>query len=141
MTKRLNFGDLEATLEEFGYVQRRRSNHKIYEHPEGTLMIVLPRMHSRTEVTPMHHKIVEKTIRDDGVVNWDDFNFFLEHGKRREDFIVRGDRLIWTVPGTGREIKVIAASGEEDGTVIIKQQSAFSPCPVDQLRKAETVEH
>ena len=141
MIKRLTFGDLEATLEEFGYVQRKKSNHKIYEHPEGTLMIVLPRTHSKTEVTPMHQKIVEKTIRDDGVVNWDDFNFFLEHGKRREDFIVRGDPLIWTVPGTGREIKVIAASAEEDGMVIIKQQGGFSPCPVDQLRKAETVEH
>ena len=104
-------------------------------------MIVLPKMHSKSDVTPTHRKIVEKTIRDDGVVNWDDFNFFLEHGKRREDFIVKGDHLVWAVPGTGREIKAIAASAEEDGMVIIKQNGAFSPCPVDQLRKAETVEH
>jgi hypothetical protein len=141
MIKRLTFGVLEATLEEFGYGQRMKSNHRIHEHPEGTLMIVLPRMDSKSEVTPTHQKIVEKTIRDDGVVNWDDFNFFLEHGKRKEDFIVKGDPLIWTIPGTGREIKAIAASAEEDGTVIIKQNGAFSPCPVDQLRKAETVEH
>jgi predicted RNA binding protein YcfA (HicA-like mRNA interferase family) len=141
MIKRLTFGDLEATLEEFGYVRRKKSNHKIYEHPEGTLMIVLPTMHSKTEVTPMHKKIVEKTVQDDGVVNWDDFNFFLEHGKRREDFIVKGDHLIWTVPGTGQEIKVVAASREDGGVVIIKQQGAFSPCPVDQLRKQQTVEH
>src|SRR5271163_4812498 len=104
MIKRLVFGDLEATLAEFCYVQRTKSKHKIYEHPEGTLMIVLPRTHSKTEVTPTHQKIVEKTITDDGVVNWDNVHFFLEHGKRREDFIVRGDSLIWTVPDTGREI-------------------------------------
>jgi predicted RNA binding protein YcfA (HicA-like mRNA interferase family) len=141
MIKRLTFGDLEATLEEFGYVQRTKAKHKIYEHPEGTLMIVLPGTHSKAEVAPMHQKIVEKTIRNDGVINWDDFNFFLEHRKRREDFIVRGDHLIWKAPHNGRETKVIAASAEEDGVVIIKQQGAFSPCPVNQLRKAETVEH
>jgi predicted RNA binding protein YcfA (HicA-like mRNA interferase family) len=139
MTKHLTFGDLEAALEEFGYVQRKKSNHQIFEHLEGSLMIVLPKMHSKTEVSPTHHKIVEKTIRDDQVVNWDDFDFYLQNGKRREDFIKRGDRLIWTVPQTGQEIKVVAASGEEDGMVIIKQKGTFSPCPASQLRKEEAV--
>jgi hypothetical protein len=74
-------------------------------------------------------------------VSWDDFSFFLDHGKRREEFIVRGDRLIWTDPLSGRQTKVVAASGEEDGTVIIKQQGAFSPCPVDQLRKEGAMQH
>jgi hypothetical protein len=67
MTKQLTFADLEAALAEFGYVQRMKSKHKVYEHPKGALMIVLPRTHSETEVTAMHQKIVEKTIRDDGV--------------------------------------------------------------------------
>ena len=103
-------------------------------------MIVLPKMHSTSAVSPTHLKIVEKTIRDDQVVNWDDFDFYLQHGKRREDFIKKGDRLIWTVPQTGEEIKAVAASGEEDCMVIIKQKGTFSPCPVSQLRKEEVVE-
>jgi predicted RNA binding protein YcfA (HicA-like mRNA interferase family) len=140
MIKRLTFGDVEAALEQFGYVQRKKSNHQIFEHPKGSLMIVLPKIHSSSEVSPTHLKIVEKTIRDDQVVNWDDFDFYLQHGKRREDFIKRGDRLIWTVPQTGQEIKVVAASGEEDRMVIIKQKDTFSPCPVSQLRKEEVVE-
>jgi hypothetical protein len=92
-------------------------------------------MHSRTDVTPLHQKIVEKTIRDDQVVSWDDFIFFLEHDKRREDFIKKGDRLIWKIPGTLQEIRVSAAADEQDGLVIIKQKGTFSQCPVDQLRK------
>ena len=140
MTKVLTFGDFETALEEFGYVQRRKSNHQVFEHSDGGLMIVFPKMPLNTEITPTHQKIVEKTIRDDQVVSWEDFNFYLEHGRRREDFIKRGDRLIWTVPKTGREQRVVAASGEEDGTVIIKQKGTFAPCPVDQLRKEVAVQ-
>ena len=140
MINRLTFGDVEAALEQFGYVQRANSNYQVFEHPQGSLIIVLPKMHSSSEVSPTHLKIVEKTIRDDQVVNWDDFDFYLQHGKRREDFIKRGDRLIWTVPHTGEETKVVAASGEEDGMVIIKQKGTFSPCPVSQLRKDQIVE-
>ena len=133
-------GDLEATLEEFGYVQRRQANHQVFEHPEGGLTIVLPKMHSKTTISPTHQKIVESTIRDDQVVSWDDFAFYLVHGKRKEDFINKGDRLLWRVPGVQRVVRVVAASTEEDGVVIIKQKSTFSPCPVNQLRREETVE-
>lgn len=140
MTKLPTFGDLEATLEEFGYIQRRQSNRQVFEHPEGGLVIVLPKMHSKTTISAMHQRMVESTVRDDEVVSWDDFQFYLEHGKRREDFIKKGDRLLWRVPGMERIVKVVAASTEEDGVVIIKQKSAFSPCPVSQLRKEEAVE-
>jgi hypothetical protein len=83
---------------------------------------------------------VEKTIRDDEVVEWDDLDFYLEHGKRKEETIKKGDRLIWKNPDTGMEIKVVAAAGEQDGLVIIKQKGAFAPCPVDQLRKDDMVQ-
>lgn len=139
MTKLPSFGDLEATLREFGYGQCDQTDHWVFEHPEGRQVLVLPKLHSKMTISPTHRKMVESTIRDDEVVGWDDFHFFLEHGKRREDFINKGDHLIWKVPGGGGEIDVEAASGEEDGMVIIKQKDTFSPCPASELRKAATV--
>jgi len=140
MTKSLTVGELENALVEFGYEPRSKNNHIVFEHPAGKLMIVLPQLNPKTAVSPLHRKIVEKTIRDDEVVDWDDVDFYLEHGKRKEERIKKGDRLIWKVPGARMEIKVVAAAGEQDGLVIIKQKGAFSPCPVDQLRKDDTVE-
>ncbi len=139
MTKFLTFGELGTALHEFGYEPRLKANHVVFEHPQGKLMIVLPKMHDGTEVSPLHQKIVERTIRDDNVVSWNDVAYYLEHGKRKEDAIKKGDRLIWTEPRSGREFKVVAAAGEQDGLVIIKQGGAFSPCPVDQLRKESLV--
>jgi predicted RNA binding protein YcfA (HicA-like mRNA interferase family) len=140
MIKSLTFQELESALREFGYTQRRKNNHIIFEHPTGRSMIVLPRMSPKTGVSSLHRKIVERTIRDDGVVDWDDVDFYLDHGKRREETIRKGDRLIWTVPGSGKEIKVVAAAGEQDDMVIVKQNGTLSPCPVDQVRKDETLD-
>ena len=69
-----------------------------------------------------------------------DVDFYLEHGKRKEKTIKKGDRLLWKIPGTGREIKVVAAAGEQDDLVIIRQNGSFSPCPVNQLRRDEAPE-
>lgn len=139
MTKPSNFGDVEATLREFGYEQGDWTDHWSFRHPEGHQVLVLPKLHSKAAISMMHRTMVESTIRVDEVVTLDDFQFFLEHGKRREDFINKGDRLIWRVPGGDREIDVVAASGEEDGLVIIKQKDTFSPCPAIQLRKKARV--
>lgn len=135
MTKTLTLQELEAALGEFGYVQRQKSNQLIFEHPHGRSMIVLPRMSPKSSVSPLHRKIVERTIRDDGAVDWDEVDFYMDHGKRREKTIKKGDRLVWTVPGSAQEIKVVAAAGEQDDMVIVKQNGTFSPCPVNQLRK------
>jgi streptogramin lyase len=54
---------------------------------------------------------------------------------RRLILIRKGDRLIWTDPKTGKESKVTAAAGESDGLVVIKQNGALWPCPVDQVRR------
>ncbi len=138
-SKSLTFKELDSALQEFGYERRRKTNHFIFEHPAGKLMIVLPLMTPSSGISSLHHKIVERTIRDDGVVEWDDVNFYLEHGKRKEKTIKKGDRLVWKVPGTGTEIKVVAAAGEQDGMVIIQQNGTLSPCTVDQLRKDDAV--
>jgi hypothetical protein len=102
-------------------------------------MIVLPKMQAGDEVSLLHQKIVEKTIRDDGIVNWTELAYYLEHGKREENAIKKGDRLIWREPRSGREFKVVAAAGEQDGLVIIKQNGSISPCPVGQLRKESLI--
>jgi hypothetical protein len=121
-------------------VRLANASRKILEHPKGSLVIVLPKMHSRSVVSPTHLKIVEKTIRDDQVVNWDEFDFYLRHGTRREDFNKKGDRLIWTLPGTAEETKVVAASGEEDGMVIIKRKGSLLRRATSEFRKEEVVE-
>jgi predicted RNA binding protein YcfA (HicA-like mRNA interferase family) len=139
MTKTLSYQGLESALRAFGYESRKKADHVVLEHPDGRLMIVLPRVDPRSDVSPLHWKIVEKTIRDDAIVEWDDLEFYLEHDKRREDFIKRGDRLLMKTPGNGREIKVSAAADEQDGMVIIEQKGIFSPCPADRLRKEASV--
>jgi len=139
MTKSLTFAELDAALQEFGYERRNKTNHVVFQHPAGRLMIVLPRMAAESGVSSLHHKIVERTVRDDGVVDWGDVAFYIEHGKRKEKTIKKGDRLIWKVPGTGKEVKVVAAAGEQDGMVIVKQNGTFAPCTVDQVRKDEIV--
>jgi predicted RNA binding protein YcfA (HicA-like mRNA interferase family) len=140
MIKSLTFGELESALQEFGYQLREKANHIIFQHPTSKLMIVLPRMTPKAAISSLHQRIVERTIRDDGVVDWDDVDFYMEHGKRKEKTIKKGDRLVWRVPGTGREIKVVAAAGEQDDMVVIKQNGTFSPCPVDQLRKDDAID-
>jgi hypothetical protein len=139
MIKSLTFGELESALQEFGYQLREKANHIIFQHPAGKLMIVLPRMTPESGISLLHHKIVERTIRDDGVIDWNDVDYYMEHGKRKEQTIKKGDRLVWKAPGTGMEIKVVAAAGEQDGMVIVKQNGTLSPCTVDQLRKDDTV--
>jgi len=51
------------------------------------------------------------------------------------NYIRKGDRLIWTDPRSGTEIKVTAAAGESDGLVVVKQNGTLLPCPVDQVRR------
>jgi predicted RNA binding protein YcfA (HicA-like mRNA interferase family) len=140
MTKSVTFGELECALQEFGYERRKKANHVVFQHPNSELMIVLPQTTPKSAVSSLHLRIVERTIRDDGVVDWGDVDFYMEHGKRKEKTIKKGDRLLWKIPGTGREIKVVAAAGEQDDLVIIRQNGSFSPCPVNQLRRDEAPE-
>jgi hypothetical protein len=139
MAKKITFQGLGTSLREFGYESRKKLDHIIFEHPDGKQMIVFPRVDLRSEVTPRHRKIVETTIRNDGIVSWDDVEFFLENEKRREDFIKKGDRLLLRVPGSEEETKVSAAADEQDGMVIIKQKGNLSQCPVDRLRKEANI--
>lgn len=46
--------------------------------------------------------------------------------------IKKGDRLIMSVEGV--EVRVEAASNEEDGLVVVNQRGTFSQCPVANLR-------
>jgi hypothetical protein len=135
-TEKVTFTELNEALAHFGYAAHRAgSRHVVFKHPGGRLDIVLPRLPDGQIVSRLHLQIVEKTLRDESIVDPDEFVYYLKHGKPPGETIRKGDRLIWTVPSTGREVRVVAAAGEMDGLVIIKQNGALSPCPVDQLRK------
>ena len=49
MMRSLTFGELGTALHEFGYEPRLKANHVVFEHPQGKLMIVLPKMHAGIE--------------------------------------------------------------------------------------------
>jgi hypothetical protein len=127
----LSYSRLRAAFLAFGYERRNENGHEVFQHPKGDMVAVFPATDDNAEVRPVHRKVAETTVRDDGLVELMDFRFYLEHGKKREELIQRGDKLIWSA--SGRKVPVVAASTEEDGLVIINQNGAFSPCPVDQL--------
>lgn len=131
--KPLTYDRLQRALVAFGYVRATNGPHAVFQHPEGRLAAVFPLMRPNEIVRPVHRQIAENTVRDDGLVDWDDYQFYLTHGKKHEDLIQKGDRLVWLEGG--QNAPVVAAATEEDGVVIIKQRNgAFTPCPVSQLK-------
>ena len=132
-TPKVAFGQLREALESLGYSAREVDERFVaFVHPDHPLMIVVPDMAAEELVRPIDLLSVRRTLVNDGVIEDEGFDALFR--------IKKGDRLIWTVPGTGQEVTVTAAAGESDGMVIIKQRGgAVSPCPVDQLRKARGV--
>jgi len=129
----LTYRRLRSALAAYGYTGRKVDSHEVFQHALGQLVAVFPMFDDEREVRPVHLTIAESTIRDDGIVDIEDFRFYLAHGKKREDLIQKGDHLVWL--SSGREIPVIAAASEEDGAVVVKQNGSLSACPTNQLRK------
>jgi hypothetical protein len=131
-TKKIRFGQLRKVMLDLGYHIRPVDQHYVaFVRPGRDLFVVLPDVPSEAEVRPIDLLSVHKTLMNEGLIETEQqFTSLFS--------IKRGDRLIWTDPNSGRETEVVAASGEtSDGMVIIKQKgTAFSPCPVDQLRLA-----
>ena len=126
-TKRITYRQLQNVLLRLGYVPAASG---VFRHPQTHLPIILPRMQSRAVLKPIDLLSVQNALANGGIVLKEDFDSLF--------FISRGDRLIWTEPTTGgAEIEVAAASDESDGVVIINQKGVYSPCPVEQLRKAD----
>jgi predicted RNA binding protein YcfA (HicA-like mRNA interferase family) len=135
--KKITNADLDKVLRAFGYEVRKSRAHLIYQHPNGRQTVVLPMARPTDLAYPTHVTIVETALSDDGIASREDFWFYLENGKLPSELISKGDRLIWTIPRTGVKVEVIAAAGEKDGMVVIKQRGTFSPCPVEQLKKVQ----
>jgi hypothetical protein len=130
--KKVRFDQLQKVMLDLGYHARPVDGHHVaFVRPDRDLFVVLPDVQPEAEVRPIDLLSVQRTLMNEGLIETEQqFTSLFS--------IKKGDRLIWTDPNSGRETEVVAASGEtSDGMVIIKQKgTAFSPCPVDQLRLA-----
>jgi hypothetical protein len=130
MNKRITFGQLDEVLRSLGYAPENvLTNEVVYRHPDRHLFILLPREAPEAVAQPFDLYLARKALVDEGVIQENEFDSLFR--------INKGDRLIWTEPRTGRKVKVTAAAGESDGLVVIQQNGALTPCPVEQLRKAD----
>jgi hypothetical protein len=131
-SKGIRFGQLRKVMLDLGYDTKPVDHRYVaFVKPGHELFVVLPNAPPDTEVRPIDLLSVQRTLMNEGLIESDQQFASLFS-------IKKGDHLIWTDPNSGMETEVIAASAETaDGMVIIKQKgSAFSPCPVDQLRVA-----
>lgn len=133
--RKIRFGHLREVMRDLGYdIRPVDQQYVAFVRPDRNLFVVLPDIPSKSEVRPIDLLSVQKTLMNEGLIETEQqFTSLFS--------IKKGDRLIWTDPNSGREMEVVAASGEtSDGVVIIKRKgAAFSPCPVDQLRFAGNV--
>jgi hypothetical protein len=128
-TKKITYRQLQDVLLRLGYAPAESASAGVFRHPKTHLPVILPKMPSRAHLKPIDLLSVQNTLANSGIVAKEDFDSLF--------FLKRGDRLIWTEPSTGAEIEVTAASDESDGWVIINQKGAYSPCPIEQLKKVE----
>ncbi len=129
MDKKVTYSQLRTVLESLGYGREDAGDDRIvFRNPGRHLFIVLPRMPDEQTVRPIDMLRVRKALLNEGVIRRDDeFEPLFR--------IQQGDRLLWTDPTNGREVAVTAASGENDGIVVIKQNGALTACPVEQLKR------
>jgi hypothetical protein len=129
-SKSVRFDQLHKVMGDLGYGSQRVDEHYVaFLRPGRDLFVVERGISPESEVRRIDLLSVQKTLINEGLIE--------SEQQFTELFsIKKGDRLIWTDPRSGMETEVTAASGEtSDGIVIIKQKgTAFSPCPVDQLR-------
>lgn len=128
-TKKITYRQLQDVLLRLGYIPAERTAPGVFRHPKTHLPVILPKMPSRAHLKPIDLLSVQNTLANSGIVPKEDFDSLF--------LLKRGDRLIWTEPSTEAKIEVTAASDESDGLVFINQKGAYSPCPVEQLRKVE----
>jgi hypothetical protein len=131
MGKKITYAEVRKILAGLGYRARELGNRQVvYLNPDRELMIVIPETTGENDVRPVDMLRVRKTLAHDGVIREDEFDSLFS--------IRRGDRLVWREPGAAEERRVIAASDESDGVVIIDDGGQLLSCPVDQLEKANS---
>jgi hypothetical protein len=130
MVKNVTYGQLRKVLLSFGCEQiPSKENHFVFEEPKSDLLIMLRGGPDDQLVRPMDLSVIRRQLVGHGLIKDDEDEF-------DSLFLIRkGDRLIWADPETGKETKVIAAAGESDGLVVVKQNGSLLPCRVDQVRR------
>lgn len=130
MVKHATYGQLRKVLLSLGCQPvPSKENHFVFEEPKSDLLIMLRGGPDEQLVPPMDLSSVRRQLVGHGLIKAGEDAFdslFL---------IQKGDRLIWTDPETGKEIKVTAAAGESDGLVVVQQNGSLLPCRVDQVRR------
>jgi hypothetical protein len=130
VVKTVTYGQLRKVLANFGYdPEPAGSDRIVFRSPDRHLVIILPTLREQERVRPIDLLRVQKTLANDGVIAEGEFDSLFR--------IKKGDRLVWSDPNSGTEVPVVAAAGESDGMVIVKQKGVFMACPVDQLRRDE----
>lgn len=128
MSRTISFRRLVARLDSLGFAaSESKGYHLLFQNSDGSLLIFLRELATEDMVHPFDLIRVRHTLVYGGIVKDEDFDSHF--------FIKKGDSLIWTEPGTGREIAVTAAAGESDGLVVLDLEGTLTPCPIDQLRK------
>ncbi|HZY90748.1 MAG TPA: hypothetical protein VFE78_38345 [Gemmataceae bacterium] len=130
MDKRVTYRQLDEVLKSLGYVpQNVLTDQVMYRHPGRRLFVLVPREAPEALARPLDLLRAQNALVNEGVIQEAEFDSLFR--------INKGDRLVWTEPRTGRKVKVTAAAGESDGLVVIQQNGTLTPCPADQLRKAD----
>ena len=130
MVKKVTYGQLRKVLLSLGCQQiPSKENHFVFEEPKERSSHHASRRAGRATRPADGFVGVRRQLVGHGLLKDDEDAF-------DSLFLIRkGDRLIWTDPETGKEIKVTAAAGESDGLVVVKQNGSLLPCRVDQVRR------
>lgn len=70
---KLTYGDLEAVLQQFGFVKRNVNGDTVYEVIANDVLIALPTLPSEEPLRPHHYVTARHTVDGRGVVDADTF--------------------------------------------------------------------
>jgi hypothetical protein len=128
MVEHITYARFREVLESLGFGLESAGRDIIFRNPNHRLRVFLPKLSDRQIVPPIEMMSARNALMGNGVVR-DEYEF-------DSLFLIRkGDRLIWTDPETGKATKVMAAAGESDGLVVVKENGRLVPCPVNQVKR------
>ncbi len=79
MVREIKFAELEQLLYRIGFVTvPTTGSHKIYQYPSTDTLVVLPGYEQQTYVRTVHLVAVRRILVENGLMDGDMFNSFLE---------------------------------------------------------------
>jgi hypothetical protein len=132
MVQNVTYGQLRKVLTSLGCKPiPSEAGHFAFGDSKRDLLILLRNGDDTQLVRPADLVSVRRLLWGHGLIKDEEEEF-------DSLFLIRkGDRLVWTDPSTGKEMKVTAAAGESDGLVVVRQNGSLLPCPVDQMRRVK----